>query len=599
MTPVQRLLSAVAGSDVDLLSRYARHEDHEAFAELVRRYRAGVWAACVRLAGRDAEDAFQATFLVLARKAASVTGPLPAWLHGVTRRVAANLRREARRRAAAESGAARADAAAPPDPGLREGLALLDEELARLPDHYRAVMIVCCLEGRSRDEAAVQLGWSEGQVKGRLERARELLRARLARRGVELSGVLLAAAVARPLPAAGGPPSPAVESLTNGVIRDMAIQKVKVAAILATVVVGVGALLAGGTGPEAPADEKAAPPVKAPDEAEARAAWGKAEGGLRLGLLSAGPGRVSVVFENVGRADAVLNLGIMLGNGKTQLPTAVRLTLTDATGKMRKFERRVGGVAGRVDPFVVPLPAGGRYVLPFAPAECIDADAPGVPLAPGGYRVAAEFTGEKVGRTNTDSGGLALMPYWTGTLRSGDVNLDVPAGGGEPPDGAEKAGDILWGEEVKGLQAGIGLRGDRKAYRIGEEVPLRVNVRNVGKEPARIRYSSALLRHSRPEVEDATGGRVTGVGENRLVMPPAVRYVIPVVEGVLKPGEEMTFARVQLKLAPANARGAVQPPELQAAPGEYSIRYAVWLGTDPLPVTGKLKFVVQPAKGGE
>lgn len=244
MITILRLLRAAAGSDRDLLDRYARDRDEEAFEALVRRYGAGVWSACVRLAGRDAEDAFQAVFLTLSRKAGTVTGSLPAWLHAVARRVASDLRRSARRRAATEEAAARFEVAPPADPSSREGLALLDEELSRLPERYRAVLIVCCLEGRSRDEAAVQLGWSEGQVKGRLERAREVLRTRLARRGVEFGGLLLAAAVAGPAPVRAGPPSPVAVTITHGVIRAMAVQKLKLAVAVATACVGVA--LAGG-----------------------------------------------------------------------------------------------------------------------------------------------------------------------------------------------------------------------------------------------------------------------------------------------------------------------------------------------------------------
>src|SRR6478609_1581104 len=103
MIPILRLLRGAAGSDRDLLDRYVRDRDEEAFEALFRRYGPGVWAACVRLAGRDADDAFQAVFLILSRKAGTVTGALPAWLHSVTRRVAANLRRNARRRGEVEA----------------------------------------------------------------------------------------------------------------------------------------------------------------------------------------------------------------------------------------------------------------------------------------------------------------------------------------------------------------------------------------------------------------------------------------------------------------------------------------------------------------
>ena len=143
-----------AGTDEELLDHFVRERDEEAFAAIIRRYGKTVWAACRRLAGRDAEDAFQAVFLTLARRAGSVRGSLLAWLHEVVRRVAANLRRSASRLAAVEAAAARPAESQPDDVTFREGLAALDDELGRLPDRYRAVLIVCCLEGRSRDEAA-------------------------------------------------------------------------------------------------------------------------------------------------------------------------------------------------------------------------------------------------------------------------------------------------------------------------------------------------------------------------------------------------------------------------------------------------------------
>ncbi|HYH63066.1 MAG TPA: RNA polymerase sigma factor, partial [Urbifossiella sp.] len=185
-----------------------------------------------------------------------MTGSLPSWLHAVTRRVAANLRRNARRRGEVEAAARRPAQVPPDDVTLREGLARLDEELARLPERYRTVLIVCCLDGRSRDEAAVQLGWSEGQVKGRLERAREMLRARLAERGVELGGVLLAAAVTGAVPARAAAPSAAAITLSHGVTRAMMIQKFRlVVAVLAT-----GVAVAGGVMLRAQPADPAPPP---------------------------------------------------------------------------------------------------------------------------------------------------------------------------------------------------------------------------------------------------------------------------------------------------------------------------------------------------
>jgi RNA polymerase sigma factor (sigma-70 family) len=253
-----RAAAPAVGTDRELLDRFARDRDEEAFALIVRRYSGSVWAACRRLADCDAEDAFQAVFLTLARKAGSVSGSLPAWLHGVARRTAANLRRSARRRSIAEATAARSAESRTDDVTFREGLAVLDEELARLPERYRAVLIVCCLEGRSRDEAAAQLGWSEGRVKGYLERARQMLRARLVRRGIELGGLLLAATVPGPAPAipsstvllAGHAVSPAALSLSHGVLQAMMMQKIAVVVtvLVATAVAGAVAYRTAGAG---------------------------------------------------------------------------------------------------------------------------------------------------------------------------------------------------------------------------------------------------------------------------------------------------------------------------------------------------------------
>ena len=136
-----------------------------------------------------------------------------------------------------------------------------------------------------------------------------------------------------------------------------------------------------------------------------------------------------MTVENAGKDDTVVNLGMMLANGKRQFPTAIRLTITDAAGKSRTFERRVGPIAGRVDPFVVPLASGCGYTLPCRLVDYADVVDPGAELTPGAYKVTAAFKGEKVTETNTDTGGLALMPYWTGTARSGEVPLVVPETG--------------------------------------------------------------------------------------------------------------------------------------------------------------------------
>ena len=169
--------AADALPDGELLHRFVAHGDQAAFAALVERHGPMVLGLCRRVlrSAHDAEDACQAAFLVLARKAASIrkTDALAGWLHGVAYHAAAKLRRaESRREAreAARQNVAQGDAAT--EASWREVRAALDEELARLPQRYRAPLVLCYLEGKTRDEAARMLGWSEGTFRGRLERGR-------------------------------------------------------------------------------------------------------------------------------------------------------------------------------------------------------------------------------------------------------------------------------------------------------------------------------------------------------------------------------------------------------------------------------------------
>jgi RNA polymerase sigma factor (sigma-70 family) len=239
-------------SDADLLARFAGARDGEAFADLVRRHGPMVLGVCRRVL-RDhhaAEDAFQATFLVLARRAATIRGVsvLSRWLYTVAYRTAAEARRAAAVRWAKEQRAAEMrDAAVAPDdlPDLRD---VLDRELAALPDIYRTAIVLCDLQGLARREAAKRLGWSEGTLSGRLSRGRALLARRLAKYGLAVSGGALAAmsqgsVAAVPgglaaetarvgiLVAAGqavGAVAPAsVAALTEGVMRAMLLTKLK------------------------------------------------------------------------------------------------------------------------------------------------------------------------------------------------------------------------------------------------------------------------------------------------------------------------------------------------------------------------------------
>jgi RNA polymerase sigma factor (sigma-70 family) len=188
-------------SDADLLTRFTGQRDEEAFEEIVRRHGPLVWALCrSRLTAADADDAFQATFLVLARQARHIRKPasLAFWLSGVTRRVVRHVREQDDRRRAAEqkAGAGRREAADTPEP--YEWRSVLDEELHRLSEKYRLPLLLCYYQGLTNEEAARRLGWPHGTICGRLARARDLLRRRLTRRGMALTACVLAAGTAGP-----------------------------------------------------------------------------------------------------------------------------------------------------------------------------------------------------------------------------------------------------------------------------------------------------------------------------------------------------------------------------------------------------------------
>jgi RNA polymerase sigma factor (sigma-70 family) len=267
-------------SDRQLLTQFAESGDPAAFAALVRRHGRLVLGTCrnVLRQEQDAEDAFQAVFLVLARKANAVqTDALGAWLHGVAYRVALRARRDAARRRRLE-GLAQPPQAPPSDLGWRELQAILDEEVRRLPEKYRAPFVLCVLQGQSKSEAARQLGWKEGTVSGRLAEARKLLRRRLGRRGVIATAALCAANLALDSARAAVPPhlsravlqaalgvapaAPRGAALAEAMLRAALPGKCK-AGVAALLLLGALAVGAGALAPRpAPAEAPPAPPAR-------------------------------------------------------------------------------------------------------------------------------------------------------------------------------------------------------------------------------------------------------------------------------------------------------------------------------------------------
>jgi RNA polymerase sigma factor (sigma-70 family) len=268
-------------TDAELWRRYVRVGDDAAFEALVRRHGPMVLGVCRRLLQNehDAEDAFQATFLVFVRKAAGLRSPrtLANWLHGVARRTALEARTATARRRAKET-TAPLRLATPENP-WDDLLQVLDEEIGGLAQKYRSAVVLCVLEGKSRREAARQLGWAEGTVASRLARGRAIVARRLTRRG--FAGTLVTAALADAAFASGVPAalvvatvtaarwyaaqeivSDAAVALAKGVLKSMLVTKVKTIVAVFLVVgfatLGTGALISRGraTPPGEPAAER-------------------------------------------------------------------------------------------------------------------------------------------------------------------------------------------------------------------------------------------------------------------------------------------------------------------------------------------------------
>jgi RNA polymerase sigma factor (sigma-70 family) len=304
---VQALRAAVgpaaAPADADLLDRFVRDRDEHAFEALVRRYGRVVHGACRRVLrdGSDVEDVWQATFLTLACKAGAIgdAQALAAWLHKVAVRIALRVRADADRRTRHEARAGGLRPDHQPDEAFHAAAradlrTVLDEVIDRLPERYRAPVVLCYLEGRTNEEAAAVLGCPTGTVVTRLARARDRLRAALARRGIGVTASVLAAALtqfeagaAATPPAAiaktaavfvlsrtAGPVPARAAVLTEGALRAMSMQrfKVLVGVLVAICLAGVGpGLLALRAATDEPTGQAAAVqlmPVAADDPAD-------------------------------------------------------------------------------------------------------------------------------------------------------------------------------------------------------------------------------------------------------------------------------------------------------------------------------------------
>jgi RNA polymerase sigma factor (sigma-70 family) len=257
-------------TEAELLERYLTVRDERAFEMIVTRHARMVLGVCRRILHdpNDVDDAFQATFLVLVRKAASIRSRerLSPWLYGVAQKVASRARAVASARRAREGldGAFDRPGRSGPE-AASELCAILDAELSRLPEKYRSAVLLCCLEGKSHDEAAAELNWPVGTVRSRLFRGRRLLQSRLTRRGISPS-LVLASDLTSVLPPNVAPDPSLIEAslqianrlanarlvasgtvaaLTQGVLTTMFVTKLKLVGgtLLAASAIGSGAMI--------------------------------------------------------------------------------------------------------------------------------------------------------------------------------------------------------------------------------------------------------------------------------------------------------------------------------------------------------------------
>jgi RNA polymerase sigma factor (sigma-70 family) len=294
-SPILRVIRQVVegpevqnASDRDLLQRFSERREAAAFHALLRRHGPMVFDVCRGVLGNEAnaEDAFQATFLILARKAASIrkAASVGSWLHSVAYRTALQARVQEATRKKSEAHAPARSMSEPDDLTWREVRTALHEEVNRLPERYRVALVLCYLEGKTQDQAAAQLGLAKSTLKVRLERGKAFLRARLVRRGLCPAVLLVAAsspatvarACLRPsfvsatvkaacLSVAGQATpdviSARVVALAEGVTKAMFLTKLRLAVGLLTLATTVGicglAFLPGSTAAKA----QAAPPI--------------------------------------------------------------------------------------------------------------------------------------------------------------------------------------------------------------------------------------------------------------------------------------------------------------------------------------------------
>jgi RNA polymerase sigma factor (sigma-70 family) len=478
-------------TDQQLLERFAAESDEAAFTELVRRHGPLVWGTCWRVLrhAQDVEDAFQATFLALARKAATLRQleSVGGWLYGVAHRVAADAQRKAARRQQVTRAAGESLTERKPESTCRDLCAALEEELYQLPERYRSPLLLCYLEGQTRDQAARQLGWSLRTLDRRLNQGRERLQARLTRRGLTLSGALLAAAVGQqaargsmpmalsaavvamatehgPVGTGAGVVSARVAALVEGAVKGSALSLMKVVLIL----VAVAGVVVAGTGllvPRAPMAStdspkpQATPPLHTdlygdplPSEASARLGTARFRNGHIRYLAYTPDGKLLIASGQRGVSVMDAATGKELRRLGTELNNTFGATALSPDGKLLAFGSDGQDMGGVVYEVATGRPVSrfgkrGRHALPtgFSPdghVLAVDAFANTIELydpATGVLLRSLEWRNNKASWSEAEE--TAFMPDGKTLLSTGR------------PEGVIRFWDVASGKEVRRLTA--------------------------------------------------------------------------------------------------------------------------------------------------
>jgi RNA polymerase sigma factor (sigma-70 family) len=606
----------VGPRDGELLGRYVDRRDKAALVALVNRHGPMVWGVCRRhLSHHDAEDAFQATFIVLVRKAASIAQreAVGNWLYGVAHQTALQARRSAARRRTREVQVTEMPDAEAPQTRWADLQRLLDEELSCLPDHYRTVIVLSDLEGRTRKEVAAQLGCPEGTVASRLGRARAMLAKRLSRRGVVLSGpgapglaVVLSQSIgtasvpaavvsstieAASLCAAGQAAIPVkVAALAEGVLKVMLLNKLKPALAVLVVVAMVGLIgygMARGQqkvdAVQKPANEPKAQKdaiVKEKAEKEDATVWGKEVDGLQAGLLAEAATcrqgenlKLTFKLRNVGKAAVTVDCGIphewvpQVTTDTSEQVTVYPPPPNTSFAIPIKLALKPGETITLHDP-VVFVESADRAKEP----EARSLVAPTICVAPGKYKIAF-------------GGMIQSHPK----LATGTVEFEVK----EPAKPAAPIKEnVAWGKEVNGLQAG--LLGEATTCRVGETLKFAVKLRNVGKAEVLVTYPHP--RYAAPLVTTDKGGHV------RVYMTEYWTFYgfpLPPLKRTIKPGETITLynpgVAVESEDRAKQLEGMLEigTPTICVAPGKYKFVYGG--ASSPNLVTGTLEVEIKSA----